>query len=499
MTWQDLFPEAPNLFPSGSSVALLADHDGQLAAIPPGESGLRIFFAIRGVFRDGHDFLERAISSGANAAVVEENCIGRTPEHFPLLRVENVRRFWAEVQRRRSGYPDRELAIHAVTGTDGKTTTIHALQHLLGENCARMDTIDCQSGFGVAAESSAATTHGAAVTYPFLRRAVDGGCVHAALEMSSHALATDRLWGLRISTAIFTNLSREHLDFHGTCESYFDAKCRLFDGRCGCLPNFCAINGDDSFGRHLLGQLRGEGRRVLSFGSGDGCEWQLLESVPEGKGTRFHFRTPEGNFWVHSSLLGKCNGLNLLAATAAASPYFPIPVLLERLKTFSPPRGRLEPIPLAGGATAFVDYAHTPGALAAVLGSLREHFPRRRIGLVFGCGGNRDRSKRPAMGKVAEALTDWTILTADNPRDEDPMAICEEICAGFSGRRPPVIPDRFGAIAAGVSRAVEGREVLLVAGKGHERTQEISGKFFPFCDGDVLLEMAESRRKGENG
>ncbi|MDR2577080.1 MAG: UDP-N-acetylmuramoyl-L-alanyl-D-glutamate--2,6-diaminopimelate ligase [Puniceicoccales bacterium] len=495
-SWGRLFPEFSDKFPLHTPVAVLASHTQQLQRVPTETVGLRIFFAIRGFRFDGHDFLDEAVTFGADVLVVEEDFLGSVPTDKAIIPVKHVQRQWVKVQQRRFNSPDEKLRIHAVTGTDGKTTTVFALQQLLGKTCARMGTIDRQAGFDLLADISTLTTADAADTYRFLQLACDSGCTDVAMEMSSHALVGERLFGLKIESAVFTNLTREHLDFHRTLPMYFDAKCRLFDG-CGnhCVRH-CAINEDDAWGKKLLKNLREaaktspSGQKICAFGSDSDCDVQLLQRTPDEDGQLFQLRIGEKKFDARTRLLGHFNAMNLLGALAIASFFSNLDELLERLATVIAPPGRLERIPLSCGSTGFVDYAHTPNALQAALGALREHFPQRRIIVVFGCGGNRDRGKRPFMGRTAELLADEVIVTSDNPRDECPITICGEICGGFLGARPKIITDRAEAISLGVGLAKKNNSILLVAGKGHEQTQIIGDKKVPFYDASVMRTCA---------
>jgi UDP-N-acetylmuramoyl-L-alanyl-D-glutamate--2,6-diaminopimelate ligase len=415
----------------------------------------------------------------------------------PLLPVENPRHYWSLVQSRQWRGPDRSLALLAVTGTDGKTTCAFALQQLLGDGCGRITTVDRQLGGGRPPIPSRGTTPDAEETFALLAAAREGGCSHVALELTSQALQQGRLWGLSVAGAIFSNLSPEHLDYHGTLENYFDSKLRLFDGRNGPEPDISAVCVDDPWGRKLYHFLLRSGRRVLSYGSGPDCDFRLLRCRPDGDRIAVEIAAGKELFSANLATLGRFNALNLLGALALSSRYLPINVLRERLKSFRLPPGRLETVPLAGRARAFLDYAHTAGALRSALTALREHFPDRPLGVLFGCGGGRDREKRPAMAAVAEALADYVLVTSDNPRREEPEAICREICAGFS--RPAAhhtVPDRREAIRRGLAWAVRSEGVLLIAGKGHETEQIIGDASIPFSDGDVVAEWAERTPMG---
>ncbi|MDR3117036.1 MAG: UDP-N-acetylmuramoyl-L-alanyl-D-glutamate--2,6-diaminopimelate ligase [Puniceicoccales bacterium] len=478
--WGEIFFDFPGHFPFSTPVAAPVDDDRRLG--PRDGIGLRVFFARRGVGDDGHRHIPSALARGVDALVVDADWPGSAA--VPTLRVADVREFWSLVWSRWHGNPDGRLAVHAVTGTNGKTTFVWALQHLLGpESCGRLSTVDpCEDPFG--AGPVPPTTPSAPAVHGALAAAVAAGKDHFALEISSHALDQKRLWGLRLASATFTNLGHDHLDYHGTVEEYFDAKCRLFDGRGGPVPEICSVGGTTPQGRRLRELLLAKKIPVQSFGTDDGCDWQLLQWKPDGDGMDLCLRAGGEIRALRLSLLGEWNALNLLAALAIAARHRPLDQLCERLRSFSPPPGRMERLCLPGGALALIDYAHTPDALRAALECLRRHFPRGRIILVFGCGGERDRQKRPAMAAVAEEFSDFSIVTNDNPRGESPDAIAAEICSGFCKNFHRTVLDRRAAIALGIRLARRlGRDgILLVAGKGHEHGMEMGGKIFPFQD-----------------
>ncbi|MDR2029945.1 MAG: UDP-N-acetylmuramoyl-L-alanyl-D-glutamate--2,6-diaminopimelate ligase [Puniceicoccales bacterium] len=487
-TWDRIFLEFANFFPSQTPIAELQD-DSRCIGSHPGP-GRRVFFARLGVKQDGHCHIGEAMANGADTLVVNKDWQGQYD--LPTLRVADTRELWSTAQRRWYGRPDEHLAIHAVTGTNGKTTTVCALQHLLQPSlCGRLSTVDGHGAVGPAPS----TTPAVSATCQALATAIAAGRRHFALEISSHAMDQKRLWDLHIATATFTNLGHDHLDYHGGVENYFAAKCRLFDGRNGAVPKICSINRVDRFGRRLWQLLRAKNILAQRFGTDGACDCQLLGWQPDGDGMRLRFRIFGAVGTARVALLGRHNAWNLLAAMAVAAHYFPIDQLLARLESFAPPPGRLERIPLPHNAVAFVDYAHTPDALRATLLGLRRHFPQKKIVLIFGCGGERDRKKRPAMAAVAETFADLSIVTNDNPRGESPAAIASEIASGFRLSTHRSILDREEAIAVGYDLAVCWGGILVVAGKGHESTQEIVGQFFPFHDGSVVAGLAKKSHR----
>jgi UDP-N-acetylmuramoyl-L-alanyl-D-glutamate--2,6-diaminopimelate ligase len=489
-SWQEIFPEFAAAFPPGTPVGPLVADDRQLKKDGLQNGPLPVFFAIRGTRMDGHDFISRAVANGARVIFGERDFFHPLEDSVTFLRTEDCRKLWAEAQRRWNGKPDEKLHLHGVTGTCGKTSTVFFLQQLLGPGCGRMSSVDVQ--FAGTSLPSSHTTPDAAEAYEILGRGLAGGCDHFALEMSSHALDQKRLWGIHLATAIFTNLSREHLDFHGSLEKYGDAKLALFDGRNGPLPERMILGCTDCHGRLLNQILREKNNVPITVGRDSGCQWQLVEWIPEETGARIRWRMGKNFQDWRVPLIGEFNGINLLLALAAAHFYRPLEDLFPKMATLTPPQGRMEPFPLANGACAFVDYAHKPRALAVALEALHLHFPGKKIAVIFGCGGNRDRGKRPQMARIAERLADFIVLTNDNPRDEDPEAIIREICAGFSTACHRKSLSREEAIHMGVEYVQGNGGILLVAGKGHETYQEMGGRRFPFDDGKILRQCGGS-------
>jgi UDP-N-acetylmuramoyl-L-alanyl-D-glutamate--2,6-diaminopimelate ligase len=483
--WSQIFPKFPGTVPADLPIFQLADHDRDFR--PAGGSNVaKVFFARRGVRHDGHHHIDAAIGNGANIVVGDRSKERELPAGASGLWVDDVQSVWVDAQRRWYGCPDERLRLHMVTGTNGKTLTVFALQHLLGDHCGRMGTVDM--AYGKRIFPATATTPDAPDFYKFLHNASVAGCTHVALEITSHALAQRRLQGVAPATAIFTNLSHDHLDFHGTMEDYFDAKCSLFDGRAGPLPRYSAVNGDDPFGRRLIATLPD----AITFGSAADCDWQLLSCEPIPSGIALRLRAFHRTYAATLPVLGRFNAMNILSALAIASLYEPVELLLDRLETFRPPPGRMERIPLPNGAIAIVDYAHSPNALEAALRAIRWHFPKRRSLLIFGCGGERDRTKRPIMAKIGENFADFVIVTDDNPRGEDPEAIAGEIYAGFRSLGHVKILDRTKAIALGVRLAVRWNAVLFVAGKGHESIQTVGSRSIPCNDREIVEKLLET-------
>ena len=453
-----------------------------------------VFLGMRGGSVDGNAYIEQALARGAAAVVTDS---AEATARVPLVRVSNGRRALAEIAANFLGHPERKLAVSAVTGTNGKTTTAWLLEQLLmsaGSKCVLVGTIETH----VAAEVrvSEHTTPEASDLLQVFADGVAAGCTEAVMEMSSHALEQERVWGVPVDVAIFTNLTQDHMDYHGTMQAYGAAKARLFAGVGAAAPRVAVINSMDEFGRGLLERLPG----ALSYGIGVG-DWRAEAVRFQAGGTEFRMQTPEGAVAVRSPLAGAVNVLNLLAASCAARArglsLEQIAAAVPRLRQVP---GRFQTVPNELGLTVVVDYAHTDDALRNLLVLARALAGSGRVITVFGCGGDRDRSKRPKMGRVAGEGSDLVVLTSDNPRTEEPAAILAEVHAGMRGTAVEchVIEDRRRAIDFALHQARTG-DVLLIAGKGHERVQIVGDRMLPFDDvsvaSDVLRTMAGKENK----
>jgi len=439
------------------------------------------FFAVRGSRQDGHDFAGEAARRGA-AAVVAEREVACPPA--PLARVTDARRALALAAARLEGNPGEALALAGVTGTNGKTTVAWLLDACLRQAGVPSGLVGTVTYRWPGGERPAPHTTPDAVTLQALlaemRRA---GARAVVLEVSSHALDQERVAGLPFRVAGFTNLTRDHLDYHGDLERYFQAKRRLFAE--GLAPGGVAVvNGDDPFGARLHRELTGAGRTAWRFGDAAGAEIRAHEVRMGLDGIEASLETPAGMLALRSPLVGAHNLENLLLAAGMALGLGLSPAAVAAaLAASSGAPGRLERIE-AGGVTAFVDYAHTDDALQRVTEALRRLGPNRLI-VVFGCGGDRDRGKRPIMGEVAGRAADLAVVTSDNPRSEEPLSIIGEILPGLerAGARRlqetearggasgyAVVPDRRQAIALAIAAARSG-DAVLIAGKGHEDYQ----------------------------
>lgn len=444
-----------------------------------------LFIAVKGSERDGHEFLERAREGGAIAAVVEDP--RRTV--LPAIVVRDGRRAAAVVAAAAFEWPVRELHLIGVTGTNGKTTTVHVLRHLLDSPrrpAASIGTVGVLIGSEgrPLGTGSGLTTPGPLELQRLLRALVGEGVGSVAMEVSSHALDQRRVEGLEFDAAVFTNLTRDHLDYHKTMEQYREAKARLV----GHLAphGTVVVNADDPAWRSLVTDRRkvGFSTRVTS------AEVHSRDVSYSSRGSRWTLVVHSESFPVRLPLIGDFNISNALAAAAAAYAVgAPVPVIAERLGTVPQVPGRLEVV--SEHPMVLRDYAHTPDALERALQAVRP-FTAGRLIVVFGAGGDRDRGKRPEMGAIAERLADLAIVTSDNPRTESPAAIIADIAQGMMQRNHERIVDRREAIAHALAIA-DPRDVILLAGKGHETYQIRGTERIPFDEKAIVAELGRVR------
>jgi UDP-N-acetylmuramoyl-L-alanyl-D-glutamate--2,6-diaminopimelate ligase len=440
-----------------------------------------LFFCVPGFRADGHDFAPDAVRRGA-AALVCQRPLGLG---VPEVVVDDVRAAMAAAAARFYGRPTRELRVVGITGTNGKTTTAFLVRHLLeaaGLRCGLLGTVKRVVG-GVEEEVERTTPEAIDLQATF-RRMLDRGDRACAMEVSSHALELGRVEGIEFACRVFTNLTQDHLDFHGTMDAYFEAKRRLF--RSGSGP--AVVNLDDPYGRRLASELPD----AIGFAVGRVAAYRALDVSFDVHGSRFRCLTPEGELALELPLPGLFNVQNALAAVAAARALGTRPETIRRaLPTFGRVPGRFEPVDEGQEFGVLVDYAHTPDSLENVLRAARE-LARGRVWAVFGAGGDRDRLKRPLMGEAARELADRVIVTSDNPRSEDPEAIIDEIMVG-AGPEAEREVDRRRAIELAVDGAEPG-DVVVIAGKGHEQGQEFAGgRKEPFDDRAVAREALRAR------
>ena len=442
----------------GDPALEIADLAYDSRAVRPGT----LFFCVPGERSDGHDFADRAVEEGASALVVQRP----VPARVPQIVVTDVRAAMAHAASEFFGRPTEQLDVAAVTGTNGKTTTsflLHSILEAAGRKPGLLGTIE--SRVGSERRAAIRTTPEAIDLQRTFREMLDAGNLSAALEATSHGSEQKRLLDVRFAVLVFTNLSQDHLDFHGTMEAYFEAKRRLFlDGR----PP-AAVNVGDPYGKQLADELRGLGGELVTFGFADEAD------------------LGPGDVDVNTSRLrGRFNVENILGAAAAGRLLGIEPsAIAAGIENLDGVPGRFESVDEGQPFTVLVDYAHTPEALENVLVAARG-LDAGRVLCVFGCGGDRDRGKRPIMGRIAGQLADVAIVTSDNPRSEEPRAIIDEIVAGAEGALE-IEPDRREAIVRAIEEARPG-DVVLIAGKGHEQGQQFRDRTVPFDDREVARE-----------
>src|SRR6266481_4614587 len=450
-----------------------------------------LFVALRGGKGDGHQFIAQAIEKGASVIVAERE--DKYPRATCLV-VENSRTALADLSRAFYGRPGDRLKLAAVTGTNGKTTTTFLIKHICekaGLRCGLIGTVRYEIGERVL--PAIRTTPESLDLQELLAQIVNAGCRAAAMEVSSHALAQDRTRGLEWNVAVFTNLTQDHLDFHGTMENYFDAKAKLFTGLASQKRKrkpVAIVNIDDRYGQRLLGKID-KRVAVVTYGMGTRADFRASNYRAEFSGTSYQLDAHGKSYLVRVPLIGRFNVTNSVAALAAANALgINLRDAVFSLGKSPQVPGRLELVAAKRQFQVFVDYAHTPDALANVLKTLRELEPHRLIA-VFGCGGDRDRQKRPLMAEIADRLADYSIITSDNPRKEDPDAIIAETEKGFRSNRYEKMVDRTQAIDHAIALA-RPRDIVLIAGKGHENYQEFGDYTIPFDDIQVARRAIEN-------
>jgi UDP-N-acetylmuramoyl-L-alanyl-D-glutamate--2,6-diaminopimelate ligase len=438
-----------------------------------------LFCCMPGAVHDGHDFAATAAADGAAALLVERP----VPVDLPQARVRRVRNALGPLADAFFGHPSRDMKVAAVTGTNGKTTVTYLLESIVRAAGLRPGVVGTVSRrYGDIAEPAARSTPEAVDVQRLLRRMADAGVDVVALEATSDGLAQQRLAATSFATAAFTNLTQDHLNTHGSMEAYFEAKASLFE------PSYtprAVVNVADRYGRMIVERSRGR-IDVLTYGTDDADVRARAVDVSVN-GSRARVATPSAEIEIETPLRGRYNVDNCLCAIGVSVHLgLPPDAIVAGIAAVGTVPGRLEPIDSARGFTVLVDYAHTPDALENALRAARELAPRRVI-VVFGCGGDRDRTKRPLMGRAATSIADVTIVTSDNPRSEDPLAIIREIETGAVGDYS-VVADRRAAIEAALAQAASG-DVVVVAGKGHEHGQTIGGITLPFDDREVVREL----------
>ena len=455
-----------------------------------------LFFALKGENFDGIDYVESALKLGSTAVVAEiEN--PNNDKKIPWVKVPNVREAMSAMSDAFYEGPSENLKVIGVTGTNGKTTTSYMIHHLLDLAHRRSGLIgtikyDLKNNQEVKVTH---TTPDSIDLQKYLSDMISNGCCSAVMEVSSHSLVQKRTAHVNYDVAVFTNLSHDHLDYHGDMNSYFDAKRILFDQLINneIKPNSVAVvNFDDDWGKKLIKYLSDKNIKTVTYGLGNGSDFRAVDLRLTKTSIDFSIEVGTRKFKSSIPLVGRFNIYNTLAALASCvSLGLNLRETVKNLNNLPQIPGRLESVSIGRAFEVFVDYAHTPDALEKTLSSLKELDPRRII-LVFGCGGERDVEKRAKMGAVASHYSHYSIITSDNPRSEDPKEIINDIVAGFGGSHYEVLEDRREAIAQGVSYLAPG-DVLLIAGKGHEDYQIIGKDRMDFDDRLVARQMLNDR------
>jgi UDP-N-acetylmuramoyl-L-alanyl-D-glutamate--2,6-diaminopimelate ligase len=446
-----------------------------------------MFVAFRGERTDGHRFVEAAIDRGA-AAVVMERDTGYSPR-ATRIKVSDARRSMAQVSAQFYHHPSHSLKVVGITGTNGKTTTafmVRAIMETAGFPCGLLGTVQYQIGQRVI--PAARTTPESVEIQEMMSEMLGAGCGGVSMEVSSHALDQSRVAEVDFDVAVFTNLSQDHLDYHRTMKNYFESKLKLFSALgTGRKTGRAVVNADDAYGHELTQRLGGDDA-VLSYGVSSGATIRADDVRVSAEGSYFVAHTPQGSLPMSLPLIGRYNVSNALAAVGACLVLgIDLGTIEAALAEFCPVPGRLEAVPVGEEFQVFVDYAHTAEALRNVLVTVGE-LTRGRLIVVFGCGGDRDKGKRKAMGQEACALADFSIVTSDNPRAEDPREILRQIEEGFPASARShyqIIEDRREAIERALDIARPG-DAVLIAGKGHETYQEFANTAVPFNDRQVV-------------
>ncbi|HWG16896.1 MAG TPA: UDP-N-acetylmuramoyl-L-alanyl-D-glutamate--2,6-diaminopimelate ligase [Acidobacteriaceae bacterium] len=498
MLWADALKEVDVIEQAGAGAEIArVEYDSR--RVKPGAA----FVAMRGGTTDGNRYIDAAIGQGAVAIVTDSaESYARLRRERPAMavaRVEHGRRALAQLAAAVLGHPERTLKVSAVTGTNGKTTVAYLLEQLLrsaGRKCVLIGTIETRIGDDV--RPSEHTTPEASDLLAIFADGVRAGATEVVMEMSSHALDQERVLGIPVDVGIFTNLTQDHLDYHGTMERYAAAKAKLFEGVGTPVPRVAVLNADDSASAQMQQAFRGID--TMTYGMGPTPLYHAQGIRETAEGARFQFDTTLDSVPIQSPLHGRINVSNLLAAMCAAlARGMTLDEIAAAVPKLEPAPGRFEVVQGSkeAGSTVVVDYAHTDDALRNLISLARELVAPQggRVITLFGCGGDRDRTKRPKMGRAAGEGSDLVILTSDNPRSEEPTAIIEEALAGVRETATECIveADRAAAIAIAI-RAARPGDVVLLAGKGHEKVQILRERTVPFDDVEVARQVLREMR-----
>ncbi len=449
-----------------------------------------LFVAIKGEKEDGVRFIAQAIEKGASAIASEQSV--ETESHVAVVLVPDARQFLAQISRAFYEDPSSRLKLVGITGTKGKTTTSYLMDSILkqaGYRSCLAGTIEMK--IGAQSIHSSHTTPESSDLMAFFRQALAEGCTHGALEVSSHSLALKRVFGTRFAVGVFMNLTLDHLDFHKDMETYFRAKQLLFSEAGDNRIEAAVINTDDAHGKRLADEIR---IPTLRFGFSSPADVYVLEYKSDAGGTDLALATPAGTLRFRTRLIGRPNAYNIMAAAGAALSLGISPDRIrEGVENLKGVPGRMELVDCGQDFTVIVDYAHSPDSLENLLQTIKQ-LPHGKLISVFGCGGDRDRTKRPIMGEIATSLSDYVFATSDNPRTEDPLSILKEIEPGLRKGSAPysIVPDRRSAIESAIAMARTG-DTVAIAGKGHEDYQILGTQVIAFDDRKIAAETLRHR------
>lgn len=483
MKFSDLLRGTETLAQNGDPQVTGIEYDSR--RVKPGD----VFVAMRGETSDGNRFTDQAIAAGAVAVITDSD---RTPENVAWARVPHGRRAMATASANFYQHPAKKLSITGITGTNGKSTTAFLIESILqnaGRKTALVGTIEYHVAGAILPAPH--TTPESLDLQKLFRDAVDAGVTDAVMEVSSHALVQQRVFGISFDLAVFTNLTRDHLDYHKTMDEYFAAKRILFEGSGTKHPRISVINADDEYGRQLINFCKQRGSEVITYGiSKADFHSAKLEITPRGTG--FQMITPDDAIPVNSQLIGRVNVYNILAASATAyARGCSMEEVASGIASLARVPGRFERVDCGQPFTVVVDYAHTDDALRNLTTLARDFVKPTggRVVTLFGCGGDRDRKKRPLMGEAAGGASDFVVLTSDNPRSEDPLAIVNDAVVGLqrTSAKYVIEADRRPAIRIALEAARAG-DIVLLAGKGHEKEQVLASGPVPFDDTQVAAE-----------
>jgi UDP-N-acetylmuramoyl-L-alanyl-D-glutamate--2,6-diaminopimelate ligase len=454
-----------------------------------------IFVALKGTSTNGNDYAEQALAAGAAAIISEQAPPAKPSNKSTWIHVPNARHALAQCAVALANYPAASMKMCGITGTNGKTTSAFLVQHLMKKAWHRagmLGTVKIDDGETIVTATS--TTPDPVELQEILRRMLDHDCRGVAMEVSSHGIDQHRVTGIAFDACVFTNLTQDHLDYHGTMEKYFAAKKAWFDALSidplGKQP-MAVINLDDPYGAALKEALDGK-MFLTTFGFGVHCDYRINSLRQRSSGMEFELSYKGRKYLVRAPFIGRFNAYNITGALAAAQACGihladAVPMMADAPQV----SGRMENVGNAGGATVFVDYAHTPDALENACRTLRELEPGRLI-TIFGCGGDRDKKKRPLMGEIASRYSDFSVVTSDNPRSENPETIIRKIESGMTGTNRIAIIDRAAAIHQTIAASRAG-DIILIAGKGHETYQQFADRTIDFDDKKEAMKALRDR------